>query len=150
MAAPTASTRGRANRAKGRAFEQQVAQWLRGHGFPGAERAVRNGWRSSDHYSEDPFDLVGTPGLLWSLKNEREASEHHRRRQLDEVHDEAERRGLVGLLVCKRVGRADIGSAWCYRMLPQPYVQVHHLPVRAELADMAMVLRAEGYGDGPP
>lgn len=137
-----ASKRGRSNRAKGKWFEQKVSAWLREHGFPHAESAQRQGWRTAEHVSADPFDLLGVPGVLWSLKYA-EASEDQAVRWLDEVHTAATERGLTGVLVWKRRGTGDLGLSWAYR-----YVEVAGLEVavRMRLCDLADVLRAEGYG----
>jgi hypothetical protein len=145
-ATEAASRRGRANRNKGANFERTVAKWLREHGgFPGAERGVRNGWRTSGHHSADPYDIVGTPGLLWSLKDT-DSSEEQLHRWLREVHDEATRRGLVGLLVWKRRGSSAIERQWCYRIVEMEGVEV---AVRTHLFAMIDVLHAQGYGHDP-
>lgn len=142
--ATEASKRGRANRNKGATFEREVSKWLREHGFGGAERGVRNGWRTDEHVSADPYDIVGTPGLLWSLKNT-DVSTAALYRFLAEVHSEATSRGLVGLLVEKRRGCADIGMSWAWRVV---YVEgVKLLPVRMTLAEAVDVLHAQGFGD---
>lgn len=138
-----ASKRGRANRQKGAGFERAVAKWLREHGgFPHAERGVRNGWRTDGHTSADPYDIVGTPGLLWSLKNT-DVSTAALYRFLTEVDSEARSRGLVGVLVEKRRGSSLVGLSWAWRMVEIAGVSV---AVRSSLREMTDVLRAEGYG----
>lgn len=140
-----ASKRGASNRTKGAEFERRVSAWLRGRGWGNAERGVRNGWRSKSYVSADPYDIVGTPGVLWSLKDTH-VSEEQMHRWLREVHDEAVERGLVGVLVWKRKGSADVGRSWAYR-----YVEMHDvldpIPVRLHLVDLVAVLHAEGFGD---
>lgn len=143
-----ASRRGLGSRNKGAWFERKVAAWLSEHGFPHAERGVRNGWRTDERVIADPFDIVGIPGLLWSLKCGAPSytSEPACARYLGEVHLEAQARGLTGLLVVKRSGVADIGASWCHRMLELNGDGVL-FPVRMTLRDAVTVLRAEGYGE---
>ena len=69
MTTATASARGRSNMSKGKAAERAVARWLRENGWPQADRAVRTGYRSSLRTSDDPGDIVGTPGLAWQVKD---------------------------------------------------------------------------------
>ena len=141
----TASRRGRSNRNKGASFERKVSAWLREHGWPSAERGVRNGWRTQEHVSADPYDITGTPGVLWSLKDT-DVSEEQVHRWLGVVHDAAADQGLVGVLVWKRKGSADIGRSWAYRIVEMYGVEV---AVRMHLCHLVDVLHAEGYGDKP-
>lgn len=140
-----ASKRGASNRRKGASFERVVAKWLREHtGFTQAERGVRNGWRTSGHHSADPFDIVGTPGVLWSLKDT-DVSEEQLHRWLREVDEQARERGLVGVLVWKRRGASAISRQWAYRVIEVAGISVS---VRMHLHDLVDILEAEGYG-GP-
>lgn len=141
-----ASKRGRSNRNKGASFERVVAKWLREHtGFTGAERGVRNGWKTSGYHSADPFDIVGTPGVLWSLKDT-DVSEEQLHRWLHEVDAQARDRGLVGVLVWKRRGASAISRQWAYRRVEIAGLSVS---VRMHLADLVDVLHAQGYGHDP-
>ena len=146
MADELASKRGLHSRNKGADFERKVARRLTEQGFPHAERGVRNGWRTSERVSADPFDITGTPGLLWSLKagGPSYTSEAACERYLQEVHVAANERDLVGLLVVKRSGVSDVGASWVHR-----WMIIHRQPVivRMALDDMVEVLRAEGYGE---
>lgn len=147
MADELASKRGRSNRNKGADFERKVARWLCDNGFPHAERGVRNGWRTDERASADPYDIVGTVGLLWSLKHGGPGytSEPACARYLTEVHEEAISRGLTGLLVVKRSGVADIGASWCHWM--QPVGDGTRIHVRTTLRDAVAVLRVVGFGE---
>src|SRR5688500_3530498 len=65
----TTTARGKYSREKGATAERHLVAWLRTHGWPGAERAVRTGYRTADRTSVDPGDVTGTPGLVWQVKN---------------------------------------------------------------------------------
>jgi hypothetical protein len=50
---------------KGTAAESAVAEYLRNHGWPWAERRALNG-------STDKGDITGTPGIVWEVKAARD------------------------------------------------------------------------------
>ncbi len=147
------SKRGRANRRNGADAERLVARWLRAHGWPDAERAEKNGWRTPGHVSSDPGDIDKTsPGLYWSVKRcERERLDAW----LAELDGKAE--GRIGLLVVKRSGKADPGRWWCWLRLDElvldllglPAATIPVFPVRMELGDVALLLVGAGYGVAP-
>lgn len=157
MTAPrTPSQRGTANRRKGHVAERDVCRWLRTNGFPGAERAVRTGFRASDRASADPGDITGTPGVVWSVKDCAVESVAKWMTELDDMDDRPGNAGgaePVRILLQKRRGHADPARWWCWVRAYQ-FVELADdaetafvFPVRAELAEIVMLLRAAGYGD---
>jgi hypothetical protein len=52
-------------KAKGSSFEREIVQYLRANGFPYAERGVAGA-------TEDIGDIIGTPGIVWECKNQKE------------------------------------------------------------------------------
>ncbi|MCP3799761.1 hypothetical protein NLX83_10875 [Allokutzneria sp. A3M-2-11 16] len=158
-ASPSAVDRSRlgaANRRRGAEAERKVAGWLRDHGFPGAERAVRTGFTTGGRTVADPGDITGTPALVWQVKDQaREAVEAW----LDET--EQQRLGGpgtvpadLGLLVVRRRGKADVGRWWVWLPAAQLVALVADArtpavsrPVRMELGDLVPLLRAAGYGE---
>lgn len=166
MTTATASARGRANRNKGATAERDLVRWLRTNGWPGAERAVRTGYRTTTRTSADPGDVTGTPGLAWQVKNRADFEQ-------DAVFDaclaetEAQRAATgadFGLLIQRRAGTPDPGRWWVwlrvvdlYRIIRKaPGADVRQRgaflgqpPLRMELAGLALLLRAAGYGSAP-
>lgn len=168
-AAKTPSQRGRANRNRGHQAERDVCRWLRTHGWPHAERAVRAGFKAPDRTAPDPGDVTGTPFILWSIKDC--AAEQIPRwfDELDDMSDNAHTAGCLTLLVHKRRGHADPGRWWCWQWQSQ-YLDLYrswlHLvdevrgipelplwipsgteyPMRMELGHVVPLLRAAGYG----
>lgn len=149
MTASTASARGKANRRRGHEAERALARWLRGNGWPHAERAVRTGFRAADRTCSDPGDITGMPGVVVSVKD---CAVEQIAKWMVELDAMAEPGG-VRLLVHKRRGHADPGRWWCW-------LRVHHLleladdaetsfvfPVRLEVGDVVLLLRAAGYGN---
>ncbi|GAA3890396.1 hypothetical protein GCM10022243_64120 [Saccharothrix violaceirubra] len=147
---------GAANRRRGAEAERRLAAWLRAHGWPHAERAVRTGYRSAGRLVVDPGDIVGTPLLVWQVKDQaREFAEAW----LDET--EQQRLGEpgsvpadLGLLVVRRRGAADPGRWWVWLPAAQLVALVADAPapplsrpVRLELVDLVLLLRAAGYGE---
>ncbi len=101
------ATNGRAMKAKGSAFERDVVAYLRGNGFPYAERAYGAG------RSQDVGDIDGIPGWTIEVKN-------HRRLELAGWMDEAEAESTNGrqrfwAVVAKRRGKP---AADAYVILP--------------------------------
>lgn len=154
--ARTPSQRGRANRNKGHQAERDLCRWLRVNGFPGAERAVRTGFRVGDRVSADPGDVTGTPGIVCSVKD---CAVEQRSVWMAELAAmvAGDAPGAVGLLVHKRRGHADPGRWWCWLVLGDladlmtngtwalPSDE-HELPVRMELGHVVPLLRGAGYG----
>jgi hypothetical protein len=155
----TPSQRGAANRDKGARAERAVVSWLRDNGFPGAERAVRTGYKSGNRTAIDPGDITGTPGLVWQITDRADADEPAvvERRMSDTERQRIHANAAYGFLVVKRRGFADPGRWWVW--LPADVltdlVYGHHpvhpfgFPVRAELADIVHVVRHKGFGDLP-
>lgn len=156
----------KAHRDRGVLTERKVANYLRAHGFPHAERAVKTGMRTIDRAVADPGDITGTPGLVWQVKALRPlvAAE---REVVSWLH-ETERQRLdgkadLGVLVVRRDQRPE--SEWfaylpladLYGMrgllLPGPLAEILErdalvaMPVRLYLGDLVTLLRAQGYGD---
>lgn len=146
----TASERGRANRRNGADAERDVARYLRTVGFPHAERAEKNGWRSRNHVSVDPGDTLGIPGTVWSIK--RDAS-NRIAAWLSEVEALRAAHGAeLGILVVRRAGKASPGRWWAWVSLPALGAAVtgtSHLSGVAcmELGDLVPNLHNAGYGD---
>lgn len=152
-AAKTPSQRGRSNRNRGLNAERDLCKWLRVNGFPGAERAVRTGFRTLDRTSADPGDVAGSPGIVWSVKD---CAVEQLAKWFTEL-DAMATAGEVGLLVHKRRGHADPSRWWCWVNLGTLTGLVTNgvwglptaeaaLPVRMELGHVVPLLRASGYG----
>lgn len=158
MTALTASARGRANRAKGATAERHLVAWLRGHGWPGAERAVRTGYRTTTRIGADPGDITGTPGLVWQVKNRSDFDQPAvlagalAETEVQRVAENAD----YGLLIQRRTGHADPGQWWAWLRLgalvsmarhePPEYWVSLTAPVRMELWEVVPLLRGAGYG----
>jgi hypothetical protein len=96
-----------AAKAKGSAFERDVAAYLRDHGFPYAERTMSNGSHA------DVGDLTGVPGVVIECKS-------HASIDLAGFCDEAERERVnagaqLGVVVVKRRGK---GVDQAYMVVP--------------------------------
>jgi hypothetical protein len=146
--------------------ERLLANYLRAHGFPHAERAVKTGMRTIDREVADPGDITGTPGLVWQSKALKPIT-----RAENEVHrwmNETERQRVdasanLGVLVVRRDQRppeqwfAYLPLADLYGLrgllLPGPLAEILDrdalisTPVRLYLGDLVTLLRACGYGD---
>jgi hypothetical protein len=157
MTTRTAAQRGAANRDKGARAERAVVSYLRENGFPGAERAVRTGYKNGLRTAIDPGDITGTPGLVWQVTDRADADEPAvvERRLRDTERQRLHANAHYGFLVVKRRGFADPGRWWVW--LPadaftdlltsyRPAVQFG-FPVRAELADVVRAARHDGFGD---
>ncbi|MDN5853407.1 MAG: hypothetical protein L0I24_12985 [Pseudonocardia sp.] len=157
--ATTASQRGTTNRRRGHQAERDLARWLRTHGFPHAERAVRTGFRANDRVSADPGDIDGTPGIVWSVKDC--AVEQLAKWLAELAVMQAGARAVHGLLVHKRRGHADPARWWCWLTLDdlvrlatdEPARHVSDVeaaqPVRIELGALTPLLRTAGWGEAP-
>ncbi len=166
MTTPDASRRGRANRNKGAAAERAVAGYLRAHGWPDCERAVRTGFNAGGRESADPGDLTGCGLLVVSVKDDevRERKPASFAKWMTDLDAMAAPLGAVRLLVVRRRGVADVGRWWCWTRLgtllavtrtPPPVFAGHAVagmtdttpqPVRMELGHVVALLRAYGYG----
>jgi hypothetical protein len=152
----TASQRGTTNRRRGHQAERDLARWLRSHGYPHAERAVRTGFRASDRVSADPGDIDGIPGIVISVKDC--AAEQTVKWLAELAVMQAGARAVHGLLVHKRRGHADPGRWWCWLLLDDvvrlatdghavaTFAAGEH-PVRMELGHAVRLLRDAGWGD---
>lgn len=171
-ASKTPSQRGTSNRRRGLTAERDVARWLRGNGYPHAERAVRTGFRVADRVSADPGDITGTPFMLWSVKDCAVEQTAKWFDELDDMSDSAQTAGCLTFLIHKRRGHADPARWWCWQWqsqyldlyrtwleasLPEDYSWSLPLwvptgteyPMRMELGHVVPLLRAAGYGDPP-
>jgi hypothetical protein len=152
MTDPGASRRAAANRRRGSTAELAVARYLRTAGFPGAERAVRTGYRTPTRTSPDPGDIAGIPGLVISVKD---AQVERLTSWLTEVRVMTANGGELGLLVHKRRGHANPAVWWCWLRLCDLTALVGHPapvsaePVRMELGHLVPHLHAAGYGTPP-
>lgn len=170
--ARTHSQVGRANRRRGHDAERALARYLRTAGWPHAERAVRAGFRAADRVSQDPGDITGTPGLLWSVKDCAAEQTAKWLDELDDMTDNAQHGGSRSFLIVKRRGHADPGRWWCwlwqgqyldlYRTWLERVDEVRQIPelplwqpagteypLRMELGHVVPLLRAVGYGEPP-
>lgn len=149
-----------ANRRRGVVTEQMVVRWFREHGYPGAERTVRTGYRTANRVGEDSGDVLMCPGLIAQVKSLRPANEMERRipRWMAETEQQrtAARAGLA-LLIVRREGTADVGEWWVFWRAPtlasvyQEHGEAEVYPVHAyarlTVLESVLLLRAAGYGD---
>lgn len=148
----TASQRGASNRRKGAEAERAVARYLRTVGFGGAERAERNGWRTHDHVARDPGDILGVPGIVFSVKYD---ASNQVAKWLTEAEVLRNQHGAeLALLVCRRPGKAEPSRWWVWASLASLARAVTGTPVRElsgyvclELGDLVPMLHTAGYGD---
>ncbi len=114
-----------AQRDKGTRWESAIVAYLRGEGFPYAERRGLSG-------AKDRGDLTGIPGVIVEAKSVA-------RLDLSGWLDEAERE--------RDNARADIGVVWIKR-------RGYQSPGRAYVLmtgdDLAWLLRSAGYGEPHP
>lgn len=157
MTAATASARGRSNREKGAVSERLLARWLRDHGWPGAERASRTGFTTTDRAIADPGDITGTPGIVIQVKYR---ADFEQDAAFAAYYAETERQRAaanadLGLLVQRRPRAAHPGRWWVWlplRSLAPLFAGLNApeesggAPVRMELADLVPLLHAAGYG----
>jgi hypothetical protein len=151
----TASELGRSNRNRGATAERELVKWLRDNGWPGAERAVRTGYRTADRVSADPGDVTGTPGLVWQMKYTTRFEEPAVfAANLAETEAQRAAAGADhGLLVQRRAGTADVGKWWVHVTGQSFAVLLTGQPAptfgcvaRVTLAEFALLLRRAGYG----
>lgn len=156
MTTPDASTRGRANRRRGATCERDLARWLRGNGFPHAERAVRTGYRTTDRVGADYGDIIGIVGVVIQVTDRADLDQDAvLARRLAETEAQRQAAGAdLGLLVQKRRGCADPGRWWVWidgGELSDIAWQEHlnpkfGWPVRCELRHLVPLLVRAGYG----
>ncbi len=144
----------------GKDTEQRLARYLRGVGWPNAERTVRTGYRTAARTVQDAGDIDGTPGLCWQAKSLRPADRAEREVAgwLVDVEWQRARAGAdIGLLLVRRWGTTDVGRWWCFldavdlvqatgglvAALPADVV----MPTRMELRHAVTLLHTLGYGD---
>ena len=118
-------------KAKGTAAETALVNWLREHGFPGAERRALGG----GGFGEDLGDITGTPCLAWEVKNHKS---YKFPEWLQETKIETENaKADFGILVVKPngVGLSRPGDWWAMM----------------KVEDIVNLLREAGYGyEGDP
>lgn len=148
-----AARRGKANSDRGKRAERALVAWLREHGWPGAERTVRTGHRAHGRVSADRGDVDGTLGLAWQLKDVADAALHKIPTWLSDTDAQRVAAGAdVGVLVIKRRGHADVGEWWAHvplgALVPDAALpgDIAAVPVRLAVADVALILRRQGYG----
>lgn len=154
---------GRANRDKGARAERALVTWLRAHGWPHAERAIATGHRSSVRERQDLGDITGTPGIAWQVTDRGDLDQPavFARRLADTNAQRDAGRFDYGVLVQRRRGVADPARWWVWLHLGDLVALGHGeedpahwrsmvAPTRMELADLAPLLRAAGYGIEPP
>ena len=95
------------HRRKGSSFERLIADYLKAHGFPFADRRVKNG-------AKDKGDIGGVhahgKGLVLEAKNTTRISlgTWAAEAEQERVNDEA----LAGVIVHKRHGKGQAGDQW--------------------------------------
>lgn len=134
----------------GTAAETAVVRWLRGHGFPHAERRALSG-------SQDQGDVAGIPGVVIEVKGgekARKASDLQVTTWLHETEVERQNAGAdLGLLVMARAGYGPDRAGMWWAVMPCGVLLDRHpfgFPVRLHLRDAAHLLRSRGYGEPTP
>lgn len=150
----------------GKETEQMVARWLRGSGWPGAERRVKTGYRCATREVADEGDILGCPGICWQVKSLRpmNRAELAVPKWLAETESQRAASGAdLGFLVVRRWGTTDVGRWWIF----QPLAQLHqltcpegdevaevygvgHIPVRMDMAALAGLLHTTGWAGVEP
>lgn len=142
--------------------ETAVVRYLRGHGFPHAERRALTG-------THDQGDITGTPGVCWEVKvRNRPATDKQINAWLAETETERINSGAdIGVLVVRRQGVGDPNAGRWWAVMPmhdlahvlaaglarllseqqEPFVVNNAAPARLLLADVVQLLRAAGYGN---
>lgn len=151
---------GRSNITRSKRRERELVTYLRTHGWPGAERTVRTGYRVAGRTSRDRGDIDGTPGVAWQLKDVDERRHYLVPTWLTETETQRIASGADhGVLVVKRTGHGFPAEWWAYVTLGtlrqliggHTYAGLVDLqPVRMQLDTVVTVLRAAGYGDALP
>lgn len=156
---------GATDRNRGAETERLLVKGLRGLGFPHADRTIRTGHGVA---RDDLGDVDGTPGLVWQVKSLRPATRAEAAVPEWMAETEAQRvaaRAELGVLVVRRdrrhppewwafvpvVDLYGLVDGWSYGSAPgawrdTPRDTLVRWPARLELADMARLLRAVGYG----
>lgn len=153
---------GRANLEKSKVAERALATYLRTHGWPGAERTVRTGYRVDGRTFGDHGDVDGTPGVAWQMKVTDDRRLHLVPAWLAETDAQRGAAGAdYGVLVIKRAGHAHPGTWWAYLELSAFLALVdadyglttagssaQPVPgaIRLELASVVAALHWAGYG----
>jgi len=148
----TPTERGRSNRRRGHDAERAVAKYLRAVGFPGAERAVRTGYRAGNRTVPDPGDITGIPGVVFSVKNDQS---NQIVKWLHEIDITRDAHGAeLAVLVVRRKGKGDVSRWWAWVPLPMLARAVTGTVVPGltgfaclELGDLVPMLHRAGYGD---
>lgn len=159
----------KSDRDRGVVTERKLAIYLRAHGFPHAERAVKTGVRTRDRTVDDPGDITGTPGLVWQAKALRPLTRAENEVPAWMLETEQQRAGAranLGILVLRRDQRpteqwfAFVPLVDLYGLrgllLPGPLADILDRaalvawPARLYLGDVVTLLRAVGYGDPLP
>lgn len=154
----------KADTERGKDTERKAAAALRELGFPHAERTVRTGYNTGDRVFGDHGDIDGTPGLVWQIKSLRPASRAEAAVPGWLVETEQQRssaRAAVGVLVVRREG-VTASRWWAFMTLRTLYgladgfsgsltagmpTSATAAPVRLELRDACLLLRAHGFGE---
>lgn len=150
---------GRSANRKGKDAEQAVARYLREHGWPGAQRMVRTGWKVGDQVSRDHGDITGTARLCWQVKTSAsDFTDSRVLRVLAGTVDQAVAGGAdYGIAIERRAGKTNPGRwfAWLSArdlaaLLSPAGATVagrdETAPVRMLLEDLVPLLHAAGYG----
>lgn len=149
----------------GKDTERAVAGWLRGNGWPGAERRVRTGYRTSTRESADEGDITGMPGLCVQVKSLRPTARAELAVPSWLAQTEQQRAAsgaTLGFLVVRRWGTTDVGRWWAFTRLGQLYDMLTGfafdpkgaeperpmpdlIPVRMDVASLAGLLHKLGW-----
>jgi hypothetical protein len=132
----------------GTRYETACANYLVDNGWPYAERRALMG-------AGDQGDLTGTPGVAWSCKAGQaayKASDTLIARWMSELDAMRTRsRSDIGVLLLDRsgIGPKRVGETWA--LVPASTFTrlaiAGQRPVRMHFAALALVLRANGYGE---
>lgn len=154
------------DRTRGVVTERKLATYLREHGFPHAERAVKTGVVTRTRTVVDPGDITGTPGLVWQSKALRPLTRAENEVPSWMLETEEQRVGAsadLGVLVVRRDQRpaeqwfAFVPLADLYALhgvtgpdvlgIPAPdRLEILAVPARLYLGDLVTLLRGRGYG----
>jgi hypothetical protein len=154
----TRSQIAKANIRKGKDRENRVAAFLRVNGFPGAERTVRTGYRTTRREFPDQGDIDGTPGIGWQIKAVAEREWYRVSQYMLDTEKQAKAAGNdFGVLVIPRPRHGNVGEWWAHMYfsdllrlvvgVPQAVGEtILRFPVRFELGELPPLLRVAGYG----
>ncbi|MGL5824839.1 MAG: hypothetical protein ACRCYU_08480 [Nocardioides sp.] len=145
------------SKSKGTAAETAAVKWFRANGFGAADRQPLRGNR-------DAGDIALCPGIILEVKAHKLPTGYPTAGQLTEwmrqtVEEILAARAQLGFLIVKRCGTTDVGrwmaytDAWTvadlvYQDGPNDVRLSSSVPVCLAVADLAMLLRAAGWGDG--